>query len=433
MSRWRTTGGLLLLAVVIGLIVRGQLATLTLLGDALSPTADPWTEADTIRAAEGYARLGFLANWGLPDLCFGDRFAEQGTEAMLRRGEAPQSWLVAAGAGRSRGDLVSAERFVYTHYPPGPHLVAGLMATAVGPGRVGLYRLVPVATGLAGIVYLLIELALSFGTWRAALAAAALSALPMFTNMMHGLSYQGYSLALLLMQLGLCVRVARTGTARRRMVMAMFLVAFCQGAMGFDYVFLVTLAPVVVALVVSERAVTRALIRSSVTCAAGFTAAHALHFLQVVGYLGGVGPALADFRAIAAYRSIGSQYDDGTMIPSRLEIWWEYATEYSALPLHFGVPLVVPIAVTLALLLAMKAFRPGRVPTATVLAIPAALIVSSLWVVVMHQYSAQHWHFIPRHYFLAAFIPLLALLRLGTPALARPQIPHDSISPVRMR
>jgi hypothetical protein len=423
MTTWRSTGGLLLFAVVAGLIVRGQLSTLTLLGDALSPTADPWTEADTIRAAEGYARLGFLANWGLPDLCFGDRFADQGTEAMLRSGQVAQTWLAAANAGRRENDLVSHERFVYTHYPPGPHLIAGMVTKAAGPGRVGLYRLVPVTAGLGAIAYLFVELALSFGTWRAGAAAAALSALPMFTNMMHGLSYQGYSLALLLIELGLCLRVARTGSARGPAAAAMFLTAFFQGAMGFDYVFLVTLTPIVVALVFGEPPVTRALIRSSLVCAAGFAAAHTLHFLQVAGYLGGVRPALADFGAIAAYRSIGSRYDDGTVIPSRLDIWWEYVTEYSALPLHFGVPLIVLVAIALALLLAAKMLRPRRVPAAAVVAVPAALVVSSLWVVLMHQYSAQHWHFIPRHYFLAVFVPLLALLRLGAPRHARPELP----------
>jgi hypothetical protein len=83
----------------------------------------------------------------------------------------------------------------------------------------------------------------------------------------------------------------------------------------------------------------------------------------------------------------------------------------------------VLVAIALALLLAAKMLRPRRVPAAAVVAVPAALVVSSLWVVLMHQYSAQHWHFIPRHYFLAVFVPLLALLRLGAPRHARPELP----------
>lgn len=410
---WQSAGRLLLLTAIVVLIGRGQLDTLRQLGDALSATADPWTEADTVRAAEGYARLGFLANWGLPDLCFGEQFAAQGTKAMLRQGQGAQSWLAAANAGRKSDDLISADRLVYTHYPPGPHLVAGMMATAVGPGRVGLYRLVPVSIGLIAVVYLFAELARLFGVWRTALAAVALTAFPMFTNMMHGLSYQGYALALLLTELALCVRIARTGRAGWPIMAGMFLVAFGQGAMGFDYVFLVTLAPLVMALVLNDRAgATRGFVHSSIVSAAGFAVAHGVHFFQVVGYLGGVRSAIADFAAIAAYRSLGSQYDDGTVIPSRLDIWWEYVTDYSALPLHFGIPVIGMIAVVLTVLLALKAFRLCRVPASTLIAVPASLIVCSLWVIVMHQYSAQHWHFIPRHYFLAVFIQLLALLRL---------------------
>jgi hypothetical protein len=406
--------GLALLTAVVAVTVRSQAVTLRQLGNGLSPTADPWTEADTVRAAEAYARLGFLANWGLPDLCFGEQFAAYGTKHMLRNErQAAGSWIAAMTADQTGRAPVSAERFVYTHYPPGPHLIAGLMTTAVGPGRIDVYRLVPITIGLAAVVYLLFELALSFGVWRTGLASVALAAMPMFTNMMHGLSYQGYSLALLLLQLGLGVRLARRGTASRPILAAMFLVAFCQGAMGFDYVFLVTLAPAVMALVLNEPPEAAAtLVRSSLVAGAGFAVAHGLHFLQVVGYLGSVRSAISDYTTIAVYRSVGRTYDNGTVVPSRLDVWWDYVTSHSALPLHFGIPVIGIVAFVLVVLLALKASRLYHVPASTVIAVPAALLVCSLWVVVMHQYSAQHWHFIPRHYFLAVFVPVLIFLNL---------------------
>src|SRR5688572_27903964 len=127
------------------------------------------------------------------------------------------------------------------------------MATAIGPGHNGLYILVKVTVGLAAVAYLRGELTLTLCHCSTGLVSVTLFAYPRFTNMMHGLSYQGYSLALLLMQLGLCVRVVRTGTFGRGAIAARCVVAFCQGAMGFDYVFLVVLAPLVTALVLGER------------------------------------------------------------------------------------------------------------------------------------------------------------------------------------
>lgn len=410
---WQSIAGILLLVATVTLIGRGQLEALTQLGGGLSTTADPWTEADTIRAAEGYAKQGLFSNWGLPDLCFGDQFSEYGTEAMLRKGEGAQQWLATAAVGRAISDPISADRFVYTHYPAGPHLIAGVMTKIFGSGQVTLYRAAPVTAGLIAVVFFFLELAKFIGLFRAALAGAAMASIPMFTNMMHGLSYQGYALALLLVQLGLCMRVARHAEGRISIKAWMFLVAFCQGMLGFDYVFLVVLAPLVMAQALSSSpASSKSLLQASAISAVGFGIAHCVHFLQVVGYRGSLQGAIEDFLAIASYRSAGNHYDGGQMIPSRFDTLWSYLTDYSAMSLHFGVPIIGILVASFALLVAMRLLRLCYVPKSSLVAIPASALICSAWVIVMHQHSAQHWHFIPRHYFLSVFVALLVILRL---------------------
>ncbi|AXQ29985.1 hypothetical protein D0B54_15465 [Solimonas sp. K1W22B-7] len=410
---WQSIVGILLLVATVALIAREQFETLEQLDGGLSTTADPWTEADTIRAADGYAQQGLFSNWGLPDLCFGDQFSEYGTKAMLRKGQGAQSWLAAAAVGREISDPISADRFVYTHYPAGPHLIAGAVAKTFGSGRITLYRAAPITAGLIAVVYFFFELAKSMGLFRAALAGMAMTSIPMFTNMMHGLSYQGYALALLLVQLGFCMRIARRGWSGTSIKVWMFLVAFCQGMLGFDYAFLVVLAPLAMAQALgSGPASTKSFLQASAISAVGFGIAHCLHFLQVAVYLGSFRRAVEDFSAIASYRSAGSHYDGGLLIPSRFDIWWGYLTDYSAMPLHFGVPVISILAASFALLLAVKLLRLCDVPRSALVAVPTSALICSAWVIVMHQHSAQHWHFIPRHYFLAVFVALLTILRL---------------------
>jgi hypothetical protein len=426
--------GLVILQVVILLISLSQIRMLRGMGDALSETADPWTESDTVRAAEGYARLGFLANWGLPDLCFGEQFAHIGTKGMLLDDATQaQNWTDVV-VGRGVAKVVNSDHFVYTHYPPGPYLIAGAMTAGFGTGRIHVYRLVPVTIGLIAIIYLLGEMAASVGPLRAGLGALALAIVPMFTDMMHGLAYQGYALSFLLVQFGLCLRIARQGSLTTWMITALVLISFVQGALGFDYVFLVTFAPLVVSLVMEDDRPgdwgRRVVTSCGLTCS-GFLFATGLHFLQVAGYFGSVRLALQDYVGIAAYRANGATYDNGASVPSRLRVLWDYLTVHTALPMHFGFSVLWFVIGVFVVLLVIKLFGLAQVTWAALVSLPVALLIASLWVVAMPQHSAQHFHFIPRHYFVAVFIPILTLLKIrehrGAEPVASPTVPPRDV------
>jgi hypothetical protein len=401
--------GVSLIVVTIGVMAFDQARTLRTIGNGLSSTADPWTESDTVRAAEGYADLGFLANWGLPDLCYGNRFAEVGTKRMLRDGAREASQWMAANAA----EHPSADRLVYTHYPPGPHLILGVSTVLFGPGRIAAYRLVPVSFCVLAILYLWFEMIQALGWLRGGLAAAAFAVVPMFTDMMHGLSYQGYSLAAVLIELGLCLRIARRAAITVAQLAAFAIVGFFQGFLGFDYIFLVALAPACIALVDGSFTITlrHPMVKASIAAVGGFVAAQVVHFLQVILYFGSVRAAVDDYISIGSFRAMGTTYDNGAALPSRLQVLGGYLTTYTALPLHIGVGICWLTLLGLVALAALRLVRPGRVPRSAFVATVASLAVSSLWVVAMPQYSAQHWHFIPRHYFLALFVPVLAIMK----------------------
>jgi len=390
---------MVLLIAIWSLLALDQIHVVRGLHNGLSEIADPWTESDTLRAAEGYAAQGFTANWGLPDLCYGRQFPDEGTKGMLRDspGDAA-TWLLV-----NHAVAPSADRFVYTHYPPGPHLIAGAMTAIWGTGHISRYRSIPIAVGLFAIAVLFSELWRSLGPWRAVAVSAALAMIPMFSDMMHGLSYQGYALALLLIECAIVLRVVR-GAFRRHELVALLAVAFIQGWLGFDYVFLVVLAPVVITPALGAP-MSRTTMFMCCVAALGFGIAHLLHFVQVALYLGGPMAAIRDFVSIGRFRALGSAYDNGVTLPSTWRVLADYLVVQTALPRHFGVSVLWLSGISWVAAWALE--RRSLLRGAARIAL--ALLVSSLWVAVMPQYAAQHWHFIPRHYFLAVFAGVLGV------------------------
>ena len=64
---------------LVSLVIWGQQCVYVAnLGDSLSPVADPFSEANALRAGEGYAKEGFSHSYGLPMVGYGDQFPETG-------------------------------------------------------------------------------------------------------------------------------------------------------------------------------------------------------------------------------------------------------------------------------------------------------------------------------------------------------------------
>jgi hypothetical protein len=387
--------------------VAHQVGVARAIGDRLSPIADRYSEANTLRAVDGYRAEGLLSHAGLPDTAFGDRIPRVGHETSAPTG------------------------YVDTHYPPGPMWLAYGMAGACGTERIACLRGLPIAVGAVSLAALALGLVGLLGPLRGVLAASAVVAIPLVTNMMHGLHYQGYAFALLLVQLLLVLRFYERGAPSwRGLGGASFALGFLQGWLSFDYFFLVALCPLPFAALLSDlgrREQRRALAGLVVSGAAGFGLAHGLHFVQVVGFHGGLAAAAADLLGSALERfdpartrelrgtPLGPAQTDPLVLASF------YLQVVSAHSNFFGFRLgVLLLALLVGCFLlggrsfAIRAARArvvlgGARPWGAALALGTA--VACLWIVSMRGHALAHQHFVPRHLFLAYFAAVYATLR----------------------
>lgn len=369
--------------------------------------ADPWTEADTIRSAEAFALHGFTSNSGLPDIAFGCQFADQGTKKILLDSENAKTWKLGTLSARE-GHEVSYNSFVYTHYPPGPSWIAGISAKIFEPTAIAKLRIIPVLIGLLSIACFLWQIFNLVGAIKGALAAIIFASIPMLSNMMHVLSYQGYALALLLFGIAICIKVFIHKNPSFYELLLLFSISHIQGWMGFDYFFLVISLPIIIMLLFPPNTTNRNKVYLMVmVCLIGFSLAHLVHFYQVINYLGSLDKALLDFSGTAAYRSQSITYDDGSALPSTASLLWSYLTTYSGSWRHLGWSAlyysVIGSIIILALPSSAQKYR-------LILGIYLSLFIASLWVITMPQHAAQHWHFIPRHYFICIFFTSIAVL-----------------------
>ena len=146
--------------------------------DDLSPTADPYSEANSIRAGEYFADKGFLHAYGLADFLYGHRFPNAGVAV----------------------DMPGVKEFIYTHYPPGPDWLAGIYTVLLGKGHYRWFRMFPLFLALVSMIVFFELLSRSFGTIAAAFLTVIICLLPMTSHMMHGLHYHSYSYSLLVLQ-----------------------------------------------------------------------------------------------------------------------------------------------------------------------------------------------------------------------------------------
>jgi hypothetical protein len=381
-------GTLLCLALV-------QLGLLAYVGNGITRFADHYSEADAIRSAQGFAEHGLTWNYGLPNILYGERFAERGWKGDRRAAPLP------AGG-------------VYTRYPPLANWIAALLEYAFGYERLWVWRLFPIAVGLSALAALFATLSRTFGADRGAVVAVAIALLPMTSTHMHGLHYHGYAYALLLLQIALAVRTFWSSeglTARRGALF--FVLGFVQGWLSFDLAFIVTLLALPLWLLrrVEARWLSpRRLIAAVFLPGAGFVLAHVLHFLQVVAFYGSLEGALADFRTRAEYRFTGSSGSFVSVLVKALRSDATYSTSF--LSRHFGPMLDIAIVLVLVLVLARHITidvgrRPGVLASwsgdrvrAYLLALGAALVASAAWTVAMPAMTVNHPHIIPRHFFL---------------------------------
>jgi hypothetical protein len=370
----------------------------------LSDTADPYSEANVIRAAEHYAKYGFSVDAGLAHIVYGERFPNAGWVKHLHRYPLPSG--------------------VYTRYPPLPEIICGFLEKLIGY-HVWAWRLVPVFFGLVATAYAFVALRRVLDPVVAGVMIILLSIVPMATSHMHGLHFHSYAHAAFLAQLALLVRIffspERTSVASYAVLFAL---GFLQGWLSFEYAFVVAGAAVPLALVAhankSPVEVRKTLLIALLT-GAGFTIAHMLHFLQVAAFYGSVSMALQDLSGRALYRFAGDIQTSylvqvATNLVKYLKVLWFSPNNH-----HFGAMLVIfSIMVFLDRIIALKESGEPSAPARRYLALvsdrsvilPVLLSygIAALWLLVMPSHADIHTHIVPRIFFLPYFVLVLVFM-----------------------
>jgi hypothetical protein len=386
----------------------------------LSSTADPYSEANVVRAAKHYAEHGFLTDAGLAHIVYGKRFPKDGWVLDLYRFPLPSG--------------------VYTRYPPLPELIAGVLEKTVGYYRLWAWRFVPVLFGLIATAYAFIAFRQVLDPMAAGVMVLLLSIIPMATSHLHGLHFQGYAHAALLIELALLVRILFSGrkpsTAH---YLAFFGLGFLQGWLSFEYAFIVTGAAIPLALIAHAndcRVSVRTTLLIVAVSGAGFTVAHILHLLQVAAFYGSMSAALRDFSDRALYRFAGEAAMPYWQIVPITLLKYVEALWFSPNNQHFGALLALLTAVVLSdrmvRLEASGAIRRRRFTVSlladqgVVLPVIVAYGVAALWLLVMPSHASIHRHIVPHIFFLAYFVlALLFVLRVFDTRVRLTANPYD--------
>ena len=410
-------------------------------GDALSPV-DPYSEANTVRGARNFLDTGLTVNAGLANLLRPGLYDDEGF----------------AGDDLAHRTRSLQPNGVYTHYPPGPEYLLYAAMRVFGATPLTPLRSVPLLISWAATLFFGLTLRRRFGAAAGWLLMAGCLALPLFSDAGGYLHAIGYAFALLLVEIALCLR-------ERVLTPALFAVGFAQGWISFDYAFLVALAPgalefALPRLRLGDTAQPRRALWRCAAAGAGFTAAHALHFVEVGGYFGSFSAALHDLGAAASYRAGAELGGLGThllkmdgaifsyfvsMFPVSTFFWAPDATlaDNWRMCRFLGLTLGAWwIVLTLGMLLrnAWQARR-GVVGDARLLGdwlfvSLCGFVPSSLWLLVMVDHAIEHRQFLYRHLFFAFFLWLLfvvtaVLRRAQQPAMRASATQPEIAAPIR--
>ena len=380
-------------------------------GNALSQV-DAFSESNAIREVRNFLDTGIAANDGLGNVLRPGLYSEEGFE----------------GHPETRAHSLTPSG-VYTHYPPGPEYILYVAMRLLGTHPIARLRIVPLMITWLAAVFFGLSLRHRFGMPCAAFVMLACAVLPVFSDADAYLHYDGYALALLLVEIGLCL-------GRSTQVLPFAVLGFGQGWLSFDYFFLVALVPGALELALprldaDHTARKHLALWRCTAAAAGFVFAHLLHFTEVCAYFGSFQAAFRDLRGAAAYRT--GEIGPLLRIVLTCHVLMHYFSGVNSIGILLGQPAVrrlepqqafrfggLALGTWLLLLtlwfLLVRLIRQRRAQTsAAALQIDddwlvvtlCGIIPCSLWFVAMPEHAFIHEHFLYRHLFFCFFLNVL--------------------------
>lgn len=332
----------------------------------LSGRADGYSEANSLRGSLYLKEKGLFYTSGLANIGYGNIYPDH-------------------GRGIDNNEI-------YTHYPPGPEYV--LYFYRLFSDDIYSYRILNIFLCMTVIIFFLIQLYKILGeSNKAIIPIVFLTIVPIFFNTMHGLHQTTYCFYLNILSTSFIFLFLRGKFSSKKLLISTFFISFVQGWMTFDYFFIVTLGAV--PLLLLFKADKKTIYKIILVNFLGFSLAHALHFLQVIFFFGGIQEAINDFLGAAKTRSV-----EGSV--SLSSVFYEYFNYHIRRSRYFNFKIQYLLIIHSFFFLRDYIYRKNSVKNA--LTSPLALslfafFISSLWLIVMKQHASIHTHFIPRHYY----------------------------------
>lgn len=378
------------LFILFALLILKEIIVAICIGQNPSPIGDKYSERNAINGAAYFLEHGISSNSGLPHF--------SGVEIVSLHQE-----------------LIKDE--AYTHYPPGPEYLIWLSQNVCGSRNIVCQRFLPITVNATLSLIFLITILTLFTAKKAILLAFALIAPPMFSYYMHGLHYQGYALSILLLQVALIWKYLFNNLRFRNLNLSLFFLSFLQGWLSFDYAFLATFCAT--PFLILEKRTLKEWLLISVWSGLGFTAAHLIHFYQVITYLGSFEAALADLLNAAKERALNTSnvIKPGIEKLTPLSNLKDYLWRVSGRGKYLAVNLINIIWLIILLHFVQKIQLKWRnlsfsinIERRDLVALLTSILVSGAWTMIMKQHAFIHG-FIARHYYLIYLIACYVLIK----------------------
>jgi hypothetical protein len=391
---------------VLFLFLLKEFAVVIYLNGDVSFVADGYSEANTVRGAYYYAQEGFSKAAGLPDLCYSKLHDGSGFR------------------GKNKGECKRNPdgSYIYTHYPPGSEYLATPLMKIFGP-KMFLLRTQPILFNFSVAIIFFSFIFTILPVGHAFIASLVLLFPPMFHNYWHGLHHQGYAFSLLLLQI---VTLSYFWSHKSKKIFFYLLLAFLgfvQGWMTFDYAFLATFftLPAFFYFRTKLQLKWSDWFITTFFSGLGFSAAHLIHFYQVVLYYGTFDEAFNDLFHSAKYRfdnlgktnhKITSARDLNPFSVAK-DFLWRVAGrgKYTAVNLINYVWIVLGLYFVKKIEFRVKNYKfEFSISKNDCYSLLSAVLVASLWSLVMRQHAYIHG-FIARHYYLVYLFCTLVLFK----------------------
>ncbi|MBC8549414.1 MAG: hypothetical protein ISR96_11780 [Nitrospira sp.] len=376
------------------------------------------SEADTIRGGEGYVREGFLVDYGLPDICYGEKYEGLGQDWYTFQSKEIHAKLGTANVSKEKIDSMMpvkkpGDKCVYTHYPQASFLMIALSIKICGEDNISCFRIFPTVVGIVAMLIFALLMYYGLGPVRAILMMAAIAYVPISYILMPSLYYSSYAHSLLIIQLGIYLIIFRNKLQVTPVYCSvLFVIGFLQGWFSYDYAFMVIFSAIPFAFMYSgtQKEDRKRFLLTFIMPAAGFCIAHALHFAEIIAYFGGFTAFYKDLAYTASYR-----FDDSAggmdFIIVRLKLIEKYLFTYAYARGFFNVNLPTMLA-TLFVLSWIRNIRivipysgytlHWNSSIRTFLTLGAGFLVSFLWVIIMKQHATHFFitlHLFPLYFF----------------------------------